>query len=171
MLSMTVVPVLTAAGVQEAETIGKSAPRVETAQGSLEGVWVDASKVYRGIPYAKPPVESLRWQPPQPVDPWSGVQPAKTFGPACPQPVRFSYMIPGNQAPSEDCLTINVSAPAEAKNQPVWVMIHGGGFVSGSGEYLLGLGPLLNAEGIVFVSFNYRLSTLGFFAHPELPGA
>ena len=69
MLSLTVVPVLTAAGAEGAETIGKSAPRVETEQGSLEGVWVDASEVYRGIPYAKPPVESLRWQPPQPVDP------------------------------------------------------------------------------------------------------
>lgn len=170
MLFLTLIPVSTAAGAEGAETIGKSAPRVKTVQGSLEGVWVDASKVYRGIPYARPPVEGLRWQPPQPVNPWSGVQPAKTFGPACPQPVRFNYMIPGNQAPSEDCLTINVSAPAAAKDQPVWVMIHGGGFASGSGEYLLGLGPLLNAEGIVFVTFNYRLSTLGFFAHPELPG-
>ena len=170
MLFLTLIPVSTAAGAQGAETIGKSAPRVKTVQGSLEGVWVDASKVFRGIPYARPPVEGLRWQPPQPVNPWSGVKPAKTFGPACPQPVRFNYMIPGNQAPSEDCLTINVSAPAAAKVQPVWVMIHGGGFVSGSGEYLLGLGPLLNAEGIVFVTFNYRLSTLGFFAHPELPG-
>ncbi len=170
MLFVLLVPVFAATGVQGAETIGQSVPRVETAQGSLEGVWVDASKVYRGIPYAKPPVEDLRWQPPQPVDGWSGVRPAKTFGPACPQPARFRYMIPSDQPPSEDCLTINVSAPAGAEDQPVWGMIHGGGFASGSGEYLLALGPLLNAEGIVFVSFNYRLSTLGFFAHPKLAG-
>lgn len=169
-LCVLLAPVFTVTGVQGAEIIGKSAARVETVQGSLEGVWVDGSEVYRGIPYAKPPVEDFRWQPPQPVAAWSGVRPAKTFGPACPQPERFNYMIPSNQAPSEDCLTINVSAPAGAKDQPVWVMIHGGGFASGSGEYLLGLGPLLNAEGIVFVSFNYRLSTLGFFAHPELAG-
>ena len=119
MLFVLLVPVFAATGARGAEINGKSAPQVETTQGSLEGVWVDASEVYRGIPYAKPPVEDLRWQPPQPVDAWSGVRPAKTFGPACPQPERFNYMIPSNQAPSEDCLTINVSAPAGAKDQPV----------------------------------------------------
>ena len=170
MLCVLLVPVWVATGAQGAEENGKSAPQVKTAQGSLEGVRAGDSDVYRGIPYAKPPVGSLRWRPPQSVDAWSGVRPAKTFGPACPQPERFRYVIPDDQLPSEDCLTINVSAAAGAKDQPVWVMIHGGGFSAGSGEYLLTLGPVLNAEGIVFVSFNYRLSTLGFFAHPELPG-
>ena len=85
-LCVLLAPVFTVTGVQGAEIIGKSAARVETVQGSLEGVWVDGSEVYRGIPYAKPPVEDFRWQPPQPVaalvgratreDFWSRLSPA-----------------------------------------------------------------------------------------------
>ena len=81
MLFLTLIPVSTAAGAEGAETIGKSAPRVKTVQGSLEGVWVDASKVYRGIPYARPPVEGLRWQPPQPVNPGQAYNPRRLLVP------------------------------------------------------------------------------------------
>ena len=100
MLCVLLVPLWVATGVQGAEESEKSAPQVKTAQGSLEGLRLGDSEVYRGIPYAKPPVGSLRWRPPQSVDAWSGVRPAKTFGPACPQPERFRYVIPDDQLPS-----------------------------------------------------------------------
>jgi len=143
---------------------------VRTAEGVLRGQRVGDAHVFRGIPYASPPVGERRWQPPHPVESWSGVRSAEAFGPACPQPTAFSFMIPDDQPPSEDCLTLNLSVPVGASGLPVLVMIHGGGFASGSGEYLLMAAPLLNEEDVLLVTFNYRLSALGFFAHPELDG-
>ncbi|MGB0620057.1 MAG: carboxylesterase/lipase family protein [Myxococcota bacterium] len=143
---------------------------VRTAKGLLRGQRVGDAHVFRGIPYASPPVGERRWRPPRPVESWPGVRSAEAFGPACPQPAAFSFMIPDDQPPSEDCLTLNLSAPLGASGLPVLVMIHGGGFASGSGEYLLMAAPLLNDEDVLLVTFNYRLSALGFFAHPELDG-
>ena len=143
-------------------------PRVETHKGMLEGRYINGAQTFTGIPYAAPPVKQRRWQPPQDIEPWTGLRSAKTFSPACPQPNKFDYMIPSYQAPSEDCLTLNISAPVGAEDLPVLVMIHGGGFVSGSGEYLFALAPIINSEQVILVTINYRLASLGFFAHPAL---
>ena len=150
------------------DTESQKSPRVETQEGMLEGRYINASQAFIGIPYAAPPMDERRWQPPQEIKPWKGLRAAKTFSPACPQPTMFDYMIPSYQAPSEDCLTLNISAPVGAKDLPVLVMIHGGGFVSGSGEYLFALAPIINSEQVILVTFNYRLASLGFFAHPAL---
>lgn len=150
------------------DTESQKNPRVETQEGVLEGRYINGAKAFTGIPYAAPPIKQRRWQPPQDIEPWTGLRPAKTFSPACPQPTAFDYMIPTYQAPSEDCLTLNVSAPVGAKDLPVLVMIHGGGFVSGSGEYLFALAPIINSEQVILVTLNYRLASLGFFAHPAL---
>ncbi len=158
------------ASVPAAETDAAEQAIVRTAKGVLRGQRVGDAHVFRGIPYALPPVGEHRWQPPRPVAPWPGVRSAEAFGPACPQPTEFSFMIPDDQPPSEDCLTLNLSAPVGASGLPVLVMIHGGGFASGSGEYLLMAAPLLNEEDVLLVTLNYRLSALGFFAHPELDG-
>jgi para-nitrobenzyl esterase len=136
---------------------------VETTAGSVSGV-NGPVRIYRGIPYAAPPVGDLRWAPPQPVEPWDGLLVADEFGPACIQP---------NAAPSEmseDCLTLNVwtSAPSADAAQPVLVWIHGGAFRTGSGGDSWYDGTALAAEGVVIVTINYRLGNFGFFAHPEL---
>ena len=141
--------------------------RVQTKEGFIEGLRKNDSQVFLGIPYAAPPTGERRWQPPHDVERWTDTRSAKAFCPACPQPV-LDYMIPTDQPPEEDCLCLNISAPIGAADLPVLVMIHGGGFVSGSGEYIFALAPLLNAEDVILVTFNYRLGSLGFFAHPEL---
>ena len=146
-------------------------PRVQTTEGILEGLRVGDANVFRGIPYAAPPTGQRRWAPPQKVEPWQGVRKAIRFSPACPQPVIGNDLIPHDQPPSEDCLSLNIAAPVGAQNLPVWFMIHGGGFSWGSGEYHLSLAPVLNEQGIILVSLNYRLSALGFFAHPQLDGS
>ena len=153
-----------------AETEEAARPVVRTAKGLIRGQRVGDAHVFRGIPYALPPVGERRWQPPHPVESWSNVRSAESFGPACPQPAALRFMIPDDQPPSEDCLRLNLSAPIGASGLPVLVMIHGGGYASGSGEYLLMAAPLLNEEDVLLVTFNYRLSALGFFAHPELDG-
>ncbi|MEV7045322.1 carboxylesterase family protein [Amycolatopsis sp. NPDC051061] len=118
--------------------------------------------VYKGVPYAAPPVGNLRWRPPAPPVRWSGVRPADVFGPRCPQP-------PHDPAMSEDCLYLNVWAPAtDAQPCPVLVWIHGGGFRTGSGADPRFDGEHLARRGLVVVTFNYRLGAWGFLATPEL---
>lgn len=143
---------------------------VQTNEGTLEGNGTQGSQVFLGIPYAAPPTGERRWQPPMVSKHWSGVRHAKEFGAACPQPLRFG-LIPNHRPQQEDCLTLNVAAPIGAKKLPVMVIIHGGGMIAGSGEYNFALAPMLNAEGIVLVTINYRLGSLGFFAHPQLDGS
>ena len=143
---------------------------VQTNEGTVEGLVTQSSQVFLGIPYAAPPTGERRWQPPHDVEQWSGVRQAKEFGAACPQPTVHG-LIPNHRALREDCLTLNVAAPIGAKKLPVMVIIHGGGMIAGSGEYNFALAPILNAEGIVLVTLNYRLSSLGFFAHPQLDGS
>ena len=155
---------------EASQTNSEAAPRVTTQEGVLEGVNKNGAQTFLGIPYAVPPVGALRWQPPREFGKWSGIRSAKAFGPACPQPTRFNFMIPDNQPPQEDCLTLNVSAPNGASDLPVLVMIHGGGFASGSGEYLFQTAPFMNAEDVILVTMNYRIGPLGFFAHPLLDG-
>jgi para-nitrobenzyl esterase len=131
--------------------------------------------VYRGIPFAAPPVGPLRWRPPQRPAAWQGVRNATTFGPSCPQELRRrllpwteEYMPQGDV--SEDCLSLNVWAPAQGTGQrlPVLVYIHGGAYTSGSGDVLVYDGERLAARGVVVVTLNYRLGVFGFFAHPDL---
>jgi para-nitrobenzyl esterase len=123
-------------------------------------------RVFKGIPYAAPPVGALRWRPPAPVKPWKGVRAADKYGLSCPQHLR-----PGQQVEmSEDCLTANVwtSATSDRERRPVYVWIYGGGFNEGTGSDPQFNGEGLAKKGVVVVTFNYRLGPLGFLATPEL---
>ena len=128
-------------------------------------------RAYKGIPYAAPPVARLRWRPPQPVPPWTGVRPVAAFGPNSLQGVVFDDIDPRPAGVSEDCLYLNVwtpAAPDDGARLPTMVWIHGGGFVVGSGAEPRYDGAHLAARGILVVTLNHRLNALGFLAHPEL---
>lgn len=146
--------------------------KVETDKGKVEGVLTADQKVvaFKGIPFAAPPVGNLRWQPPQPAAAWKGVRSAKEFGSHCYQSVSYGDMVFHDAGPSEDCLTLNVWAPANAKRAslPVMVWIYGGGFAAGGTSESRQDGEFLPKRGVVVVSMNYRLGIFGFFAHPEL---
>lgn len=140
---------------------------VQTGEGAVRGEQRGAVARFLGIPYAAPPVGALRWRPPQPVQPWTGVRDALAFGPDFPQAGN-----PNNRAPrhDEDCLYVNVWTPQPRRGArlPVLVWIHGGGFVQGSGSDLRTDGTVLASEGAVVVSLNYRSGLFGFLAHPAL---
>ena len=140
---------------------------VKVEGGLLEGTVEDGLRVYRGIPYAAPPVGNFRWQPPRPAPTWEEVRAADQFGRACIQTNEAMANLP---APSEDCLYLNVWTPARsaADKLPVLVWIHGGGFVAGAPAEKLYHGEWLAKKGVVFVSIAYRLGVFGFLAHPEL---
>ncbi len=148
----------------------RTSPLVEvaTVSGVLAGTPEGEVIAFRGIPYAAPPLGSLRWQPPQPPASWQGVRTASEFGPACPQTRR------GDLLTDEDCLTLNLWMPAGADSDarlPVMVWIHGGAFRGGASSSPVYDGANFAREGVVLVSMNYRLGALGFFAHPLLdPG-
>ncbi len=145
-------------------------PIVTTPSGDLEGRREGALRIFKGIPYASPPVAEARWRAPTSLPRWSGVRPAMEFGPACTQPTPRDGGIYANdlRPTSEDCLTLNIWAPADAFRTPVFVWIHGGALQTGSSKEPLYDGARLAAHGIVVVSINYRLGVLGFLAHPEL---
>jgi para-nitrobenzyl esterase len=140
------------------------APVVRTADGSVRGKAAGATAEYLGIPYAAPPVGALRWQPPRPAAPWHGIRQAASFAPHCAQPASA----PGAGSTSEDCLYLNVFAPAGAsgRNLPVMVWIHGGSLLTGeSNDY----NPAaLVRSGVIVVTVNYRLGALGFLADKAL---
>lgn len=145
--------------------------QVKLTTGFVEGT-VDPStrvRAFKGIPYAAPPVGDLRWKAPQPPIPWSGVRKADDFGDRCVQASIFDDMVFRDDM-SEDCLVLNVWAPAaNAKaTLPVMVWIHGGGYVAGSSSEPRQDGSRLATRGVVVVSLNYRLGVFGFMAHPEL---
>jgi para-nitrobenzyl esterase len=137
--------------------------------GSLAGTAHDGLAVYLGVPYAAPPVGDLRWRPPQPVPAWPGVRNADHFAPAC---LQTGVSMPGEPPPatSEDCLYLNVWAPAHAANArlPVLVWIHGGGYTNGATSLPLYAGDALAARGVIVVTIAYRLGAFGFLAHPAL---
>ena len=144
---------------------------VDTTSGKLEGLTEGGVAVFRGIPFAAPPVGELRLRAPRPVEPWAGVRPASEFGCWAPQnapATTLSGQMPGTQA--EDCLSLNVWTPAaDHARRPVMVWIHGGGFIGGSGGMDLYAGATLAARGdVVVVTVNYRLGILGFLASSEL---
>ena len=145
-------------------------PIVTITQGRLAGTSEGPLHVFRGIPYALPPVGNLRWRATEPAAGWPGTRDAAAFGPSCvqpPVPADSVYYDPP-AAMSEDCLTLNVWAPAQAEGAPVIVWIHGGSLrIGGSAEPLFD-GAGFARRGIVFVSINYRLGVLGWLAHPAL---
>ncbi|MET7683324.1 carboxylesterase family protein [Streptomyces sp. NPDC005423] len=145
---------------------------VDTEAGSVEGVPCrDRSViVFRGIPYAAPPVGDLRWQPPQPPPRWEGVRRADRFGPMCPQPPAAAAATGVDVPMSEDCLNLNIwtGAPSRAEPRPVLVWIYGGGFREGTGAHPRYDGENLSRQGLVVVTFNYRLGAFGFLATTEL---
>jgi para-nitrobenzyl esterase len=147
-------------------------PMVQVDSGRLSGIHDAAAGLdeFRGIPYAAPPVGALRWKPPQPVTPWTGVRRADHFGPRCMQRPLFGDMMFRSDGISEDCLYLNVWTPAhrDGTNLPVLVYFYGGGFVAGDGSELRYDGASLARRGIVTVTVNYRLDVFGFLALPAL---
>ena len=134
--------------------------------GSAEGI----VRVFKGIPYAAPPVGPLRWKPPQPLATAATGLKVTEFGPPCMQPVSrvrgiYSQDL-GTQ--SEDCLSLNIWTPENAKGAPVLVWIHGGALVAGSSREALYDGAAMARRGVIVVSINYRLGVFGYLAHPEL---
>jgi len=163
----TVLAAVTAAGVSTAATHGSASatPVVTTMDGAVRGKAAGATDEFLGIPYAAAPVGPLRWRPPQRAARWSGERDATTFAPHCTQPASPF----GLSNSSEDCLYLNVFAPAghaHGGGRAVMVWIHGGGLSIGeSDDY----NPAeLVADGTVVVTINYRLGALGFLAHPAL---
>ena len=148
-------------------------PTVSIDAGTLRGATDGTVDVYKGIPYAAPPVGDLRWMPPAPAVQWSGVRDATQFGAICPQPPRPDLAIAqgAGQKQSEDCLFLNVWAPHGARHAPVMVWIHGGAHRFGASSSPLYDGTEFARDGVILVSINYRLGLLGYFAHPALSRA
>jgi para-nitrobenzyl esterase len=141
---------------------------IKIDSGQISGTTAGDLHIYKGIPYAAPPVGDLRWKSPQPVAPWQGVKDCTKFGPA---PMGYySTVFPFYSEPSEDCLYLNVWTPAKTTGDklPVMVWIYGGAFRFGEGSNPLYDGTKLADKGVVVVTFNYRLGPLGFLAHPLL---
>jgi para-nitrobenzyl esterase len=158
-------------GGKRMATEDRRPPVAETASGAMRGVWDGDLAIFRGIPFAVPPVGDLRFRPPQPVASWDGVRDATTFGPIAPQaPSRLGRVMGDFDLPQhEDCLTLNVWTPALRDGPaPVLVWLHGGANTSGSGSVGWYSGrELARNGGIVVVTVNYRLGALGFL---RLPG-
>lgn len=144
---------------------------VQTSTGAVSGVDLNGITVFRGIPYAAPPVGELRWRAPQPAAPWDGVRACTEFGDMCIQNSGFVGMDAFLHHPqSEDCLYLNIWTPAQSagENLPVHFWVHGGGFQGGLGDEPLYQGVSLVEQGEILVTINYRLGAFGFLAHPSL---
>jgi para-nitrobenzyl esterase len=144
-------------------------PKATVQQGQLVGGVENGVEVFKGLPFAAPPVGPLRWRPPSPAKAWSGDRDATQFSAGCPQP--YGPNDGGPVTSSEDCLYLNVWAPIArpaAPLRPVMVWIHGGGWRGGHGGDPVFDGAAFAKDGVVLVTVNYRLGLLGFFAHPAL---
>jgi para-nitrobenzyl esterase len=154
------------AAIAQAQT-----PKTSTDSGVVSGVREGGLSVYKGIPFAAPPVGDLRWRAPAPVAPWTGTRKADAFAPAC---MQTGVSMPGETPPavSEDCLYLNIWTPAKSDSAherlPVIVWIYGGGYINGSAAMPLYWGDRLAHKGVLVVTIAYRLGPLGFLAHPEL---
>jgi len=157
---------------------GLNTTPVQTESGLVNGFYNERTSVtvFRGIPFASPPIGKLRWKAPQPATTWKGVKNCLTFGPSPiqPKPVPFlmigpEFVVP-QQPLSEDCLYLNIwtAAQSSREKKPVLVWIYGGGFMTGGSAAPGYSGEALAQQGIVFVSFNYRLGIFGFLSHPGL---
>jgi para-nitrobenzyl esterase len=170
------------AGLGAALALGLASPGraaitepIQVTGGQVSGTaaWGEGVRMFRGIPFAAPPVGPLRWKPPQPVAAWSGVKAADRFSPACMQerrPLLTAAWNTGVNGYSEDCLYLNVWTPANGASDklPVMVWIYGGGGREGSGGEALYAPDKLAKRGVVVVSFNYRVNLFGWMAHPAL---
>jgi para-nitrobenzyl esterase len=149
------------------------AQQVMTESGAISGVVESGLTIFKGVPFAAPPIGDLRWRAPVPVTRWTGTRKADSFAPAC---MQTGVSMPGEAPPavSEDCLYLNVWTPADAKAEtkpaplPVIVWIYGGGYINGSASMPLYWGDRLAQKGVVVVTIAYRLGPLGFLALPEL---
>src|ERR1700735_3065186 len=163
LLLLSVTPLVAA---QAQTTLEKT--KIDT--GVVQGAPENGITAFRGIPFAAPPVGNLRWRAPQPVAKWSGVRTAMEYGADCAQLPFPSDAAPLGTKTNEDCLYVNVWTPAhKAKEKlPVMVWIYGGGFVNGGSSPAVYDGSQFAKDGVVFVSFNYRVGRFGFFAFPAL---
>ncbi|HEV3208456.1 MAG TPA: carboxylesterase family protein [Terriglobales bacterium] len=144
-------------------------PITRTESGAISGVVEDGLRIYKGVPFAAPPISDLRWRPPVPVTPWTDIRKADAFAPAC---MQDGVSMKGETPPtvSEDCLYLNIWTPAKSSQErlPVIVWIYGGGYINGSASMPLYWGDRLAHKGVIVVTIAYRLGPLGFLAHPEL---
>ncbi|MFD6888156.1 carboxylesterase family protein, partial [Streptomyces sp. NPDC059957] len=157
-------------------TQDRAAPVVNTRSGAIRGVVEGDLAVFKGVPYAEPPVGPLRWCPAQPHPGWTGTLDATAYGPGSPQAVREGDPILGGHGVppfDEDCLTLNVWTPGtDDARRPVLVWIHGGAFISGSGAMPNYSGETFALHGdLVVVNLNYRLGPLGLLSLAPDDGA
>jgi para-nitrobenzyl esterase len=165
MKNVVVAAIVLASGAWAADRVKVEGGVLEGAPGRLPGV-----RIFKGVPFAAPPVGDLRWKAPQPAVAWTGVRKADAFGDRCIQTNPYPDQIWRDPAESEDCLyaAIWTAAKSAQEHRPVLVWFYGGGFMSGSGDEPRYDGEHLAAKGVVVVNVNYRLGLLGFFVHPEL---
>jgi para-nitrobenzyl esterase len=137
--------------------------------GTISGVSGNGLNVYKGVPFAAPPIGELRWRPPMPVAPWTTTRKADAFAPAC---MQVGVSMAGETPPtvSEDCLYLNIRTPAKSAREhlPVIVWIYGGGYINGSASMPLYWGDELAHQGVIVVTIAYRLGPLGFLALSKL---
>ncbi len=162
MHSKSTIPALMTLALLPMMAPGQEPPAVVVTGGKIQGAPLKGGgAVFKGIPFAAPPVGDLRWREPMPVKPWTGVREATNFGARCMQ---------GGEGVGEDCLYINVWTPEwpSRSRKPVMLWIHGGGNFAGSSSEAIFDGESLARHGVVLVSANYRLGVFGFYEHPEL---
>jgi para-nitrobenzyl esterase len=156
-----------------AQAAASGPPIVKVAQGAAAGKWIQGGsvKAFLGLPYAAPPVGQLRWKAPRPALAWQGVRDAAKFGARCEQWHIWDDYVFLDSGPSEDCLFLNVYAPASSSPKsklPVMLWIHGGGFAAGAGSEPRYTNSALVEKNVVLVTINYRLGVFGFFANEDL---
>lgn len=144
---------------------------VQTKSGTVQGIIEGEVTIFKGIPYAAPPLGEFRWRPPQPVKPWDGILDADNYCSNCAQGGWGAAPGTIQEGSSEDCLYLNLWKPVNVQTGaklPVMVWIHGGGFTGGSGAGAITSGEEFAKQGVILMTFNYRLGRLGHFAFPAL---
>jgi para-nitrobenzyl esterase len=170
-VAMFAIRLLAAVGVLSMCTMAfAAAAKIQTHSGVIEGTTEGDLRIFKGIPFAQPPVGELRWKEPQPVAKWQGVRETTRFAARCMQRPLFSDMMFRSNGISEDCLYLNVWTPAKSAHDklPVLVYFYGGGFQAGDGSEYRYDGAHMAEKGIVAITVNYRLDVFGMLAHPEL---